>query len=100
MSGVTLDADKKKNLFLIFKETINNAAKYSQATEVDITLRRSDGHLVMTVSDNGRGFAKQDVGGGNGLKNMDARATAMHAQISVTSSAGKGTRIELELPIT
>jgi len=95
-----VDAERRKNLFLIFKETINNAAKYSGATTVDIVLRKSEGTLVMTVSDNGQGFARQNVKDGNGLKNMDARAKAMDAQFKLTSGAGKGTCMELELPIT
>jgi len=100
LNGLSLDAERRKNLFLIFKETINNAAKYSGATTVDIVLRKSEGTLVMTVSDNGQGFARQNVKDGNGLKNMDARAKAMDAQFKLTSGAGKGTCMELELPIT
>jgi len=95
-----VDAERRKNLFLIFKEAINNTAKYSAASEVDIILIRSEGKLRMTVSDNGRGFVEQKVQGGNGLKNMDARAKAMDAQFKLTSGVGKGTCMELELPIT
>ena len=100
LNGLSLDAERRKNLFLIFKEAINNQAKYSGATEVDIALRKSDGALVMTVSDNGQGFARENVKDGNGLINMDARALAMHARYKLTSGVGKGTCMELELPIT
>jgi two-component system sensor histidine kinase UhpB len=99
LNGLTLDAEKRKNLFLIFKEAINNAAKYSGATAVEITLKQSAEKLVMTVSDNGQGFDEQCVKNGNGLKNMDARAQSINAQFKLTSAVSRGTCIEVELPI-
>jgi signal transduction histidine kinase len=99
LNGLILDAEKRKNLFLIFKEAINNAAKYSGATAVEISLKHFEETLVMTVSDNGQGFDEQHVKSGNGLKNMDARARSMSAQFKLTSAVNQGTRIELALPI-
>lgn len=100
LNGSLLDAEKRKNVFLIFKEAINNIAKYSGATEVGITLKKSERNLVMTIADNGQGFDHQKIKEGNGLKNMEARAKAMHANFKLSSVIGLGTRIELELPIT
>lgn len=100
LNGLTLDAEKRKNLFLIFKEAINNIAKYSEATDVEITLKQSAGRLVMTVSDNGCGFDRHLVKAGNGLRNMAARATSMNAQFQLTSAPGQGTHIALDLLIT
>jgi two-component system, NarL family, sensor histidine kinase UhpB len=100
LNGLLLDAEKRKNLFLIFKEAINNSAKYSGATEVGVTLKKSERRLVMTIADNGHGFDKQNTKEGNGLKNMDARAKAMQANFKLSSVERLGTRIELELPIT
>jgi two-component system sensor histidine kinase UhpB len=99
LNGLTLDAEKRKNLFLIFKEAINNAAKYSGATAVEISLKQSEEKLVMTVSDNGQGFDAQTVKDGNGLKNMDTRARSMCAQFKLTSAVSQGTCIEVQLPI-
>lgn len=100
LNGLHLDPEKRKNLFLIFKEAINNAAKYSGASEVDITLKHSGRTLVMTVSDNGQGFDQQQVKRGNGLQNMEARAVSMGAHFKLISALSQGTRIELVLPIT
>lgn len=100
MNGLTLDAAKRKNLFLIFKEAINNAAKYSWASEIEITLRQSHGKLILMVKDNGQGFAEQKESIGNGLKNMEARAQAMKGQFKIKSVVGSGTTVELEMPIT
>ncbi len=100
LNGLSLDAEKRKNVFLIFKEAINNAAKYSQATEVSVTLKQSEDKLMMTVSDNGKGFVEENVKTGNGLSNLKSRASAMHAEFNLSSAENKGTRIELVLPIT
>ncbi len=100
LSGFSLGAEKRKNFFLLFKEAINNAAKYSGATEVGIIFRKSEEKLTMIISDNGHGFDDKKVGKGNGLKNMEGRAQAMQGDFKLSSVIGLGTRIELELSIT
>jgi two-component system sensor histidine kinase UhpB len=100
LTHLTLDTGKRKNLFLIFKEAVNNAAKYSGATEVEILLSHTEGKLRMTVSDNGCGFDEARINPGNGVKNMKARAQAINAHLALITAAGHGTRIELVLPIT
>lgn len=100
LGSLNLDAEKRKNLFLIFKEAINNAAKYSGASGIDITLKRSGRMLMMTVSDNGQGFDQQQAKHGNGLQNMEARAASMGAHFKLTSALNQGTHIALALPIT
>ncbi|MBT1699030.1 tetratricopeptide repeat protein [Fulvivirgaceae bacterium PWU4] len=101
LNGVVLDADKRKNLFLIFKEAINNAAKYSGASEVEITLKQSDKKtLMLQIADNGNGFDTEQVRHGNGLHNMEVRAKALGAQFTLTSAVSQGTRISLDMPIT
>jgi two-component system, NarL family, sensor histidine kinase UhpB len=99
LNGVSLNAEKRKNLFLIYKEAINNAAKYSEATEVEIAFQQTKQILRLTVADNGKGF-KNTNGQGNGLKNMEARAKAMNAKFELATGEGKGTKIELAMGIT
>jgi two-component system sensor histidine kinase UhpB len=100
LKGISMDAEKRKNLFLIFKEAINNAAKYSGATNVEITLQQTGKKLKMTVADNGNGFDEHNVKRGNGLGNMHARAKELSAQFTLTSILDRGTHIELEMPTT
>jgi two-component system, NarL family, sensor histidine kinase UhpB len=100
LNGLLLDAEKRRNLFLIFKESVNNAAKYSGASEVAIELKKSGGKLMMTISDNGRGFDNKIINHGNGLKNMESRAKIMQSKFKLTSVIGAGTHIEVEVPIT
>ncbi len=95
-----LTPEQRKNLFLIFKESINNAAKYSEAKQIDITLAQTHHQLTMKITDNGKGFEVGGVRPGNGLRNQKERAAAINAQFMLTSSNGKGTSVELQLDIT
>jgi two-component system, NarL family, sensor histidine kinase UhpB len=100
LNGTELSVDKRKNLFLIFKEAVNNAAKYSGATDLEISFVRQGNTLSLTVSDNGGGFEPENVKAGNGLKNMKDRALALKGRFDFVTHVKEGTRIALELPIT
>ena len=94
-----LNADQRKNLFLIFKETINNAAKYSEASEVAISLQQQDHALIVSIKDNGRGFDEQTIKAGNGLRNLRERAKEINAKLELYSIIGRGTEVVLKIPI-
>lgn len=100
LKNTTLSLDKRKNLFLIFKEAVNNAAKYSGATDLDISFTRQGNTLSLSVSDNGGGFEPGTVKSGNGLKNMKERARALSARFDFVTRVKEGTRVALELPLT
>jgi signal transduction histidine kinase len=96
---LSLSAEQRKNLFLIYKEAINNAAKYSKASLVEISLHQHDHLLVMSIKDNGRGFEEQSTKAGNGLRNLRERAKEINSSLTLTSAIGNGTELELKLPI-
>jgi signal transduction histidine kinase len=98
--GMKLDIRKRKDLYLVFKEAINNAAKYSQCINLLIRLRREGDSLQMEITDDGKGFAAETAKGGNGLNNMQERATSMLGKLKIDSAVGEGTRVGLDLPIT
>jgi len=100
LAELKLDAEKRKNTFLIFKEAINNAAKYSDARHLAIQIGRQNGSLRLLVRDDGKGFDPETVVHGNGLKNMADRAQSMKGQLTQTSEPGKGSTISLEVPLT
>jgi signal transduction histidine kinase len=100
LKDTTLSLERRKNLFLIFKEAVNNAAKYSGATDLEIIFARQGNTLSLSVSDNGGGFELERVKNGNGLKNMKERASALRARFDFVSRVKEGTRVALELPIT
>ena len=99
---------KRKNFFLLFKETINNAVKYAECNHVHVHIRQLDNRFYMNIQDNGKGFAlvKSKEGdfllagnAGNGLRNMQVRAREIQGILNLTSEPGKGTLVELNFPI-
>ncbi len=92
--------DERKNLYLVFKEAVNNIAKYSCATHVNIELQKKANQFMMKVADNGTGFDSTCAYNGNGLKNMRSRASEMNAFFEINSNSSSGTRISLALPVT
>ncbi len=95
--NLVLDAEKRKNLFLIFKEVINNAAKYSQATQVKVSLSKIHNDVHLHISDNGKGFNETTVRAGNGLRNLRERATEIGGTLMIKSESGKGTAVDLQM---
>lgn len=95
---VLLDAAKRKNIFLLCKEAINNAVKYSGCRKLTVSAerKRREG-LQITITDDGNGFDESMVRKGNGLMNMRARAEHLGARISIDTAKGKGTTISLLL---
>jgi len=99
LKQTTLEMNRRKNFYLIFKEALNNITKYSNASEVTIALKRIDNNISMSVIDNGKGFDTSSNNptkkGGNGLINMEKRARALNGTLKLESVAGKGTSVEL-----
>ncbi len=97
--SMNLPLEKRHDFFLIYKEAITNAARYSAATQVRVRLHREGLGLILVVQDNGQGFdaahPKPRSGGGNGLKNMHVRAEKIGATLTIESEVGKGTTVTL-----
>lgn len=94
-----LSMEKRKNIFLIYKEALNNAAKYSGCKNVMIHFVHQGKLLMLQIQDDGSGFDEQTVRRGNGLSNMSSRVKELKGKIKIDTSPGKGTNIELEIPI-
>ena len=95
-----LRMDDRRNLFLVYKEALNNISKYAQATHVAISLHYRSGQIELNVTDNGVGFdvaAATDEG--NGLTNMNRRAGALSGNLNISSSPQNGTQITLTFPL-
>jgi two-component system sensor histidine kinase UhpB len=95
-----LDVRRRRDLYLLFKEAVNNAAKYSQCVNLTIRLRQEGDSLQMEISDDGKGFAESEVVRGNGLNNMRERAAGMAGKIAIQSALGRGTKIVLDAVLT
>ena len=99
-------AEQRKNIFLIFKEALYNVVKYADCKNVSITLSLRNNQLMMIIQDDGKGFdvaqmltngiiPSGDYLGGNGIKNMQARAEDMNARLCINSKADEGTTVQL-----
>jgi signal transduction histidine kinase len=106
VAGAILDMEMRKNLYLIFKEAINNAFKYSGCSEIHTVISKTDQQLNLTIKDNGVGFdVNREMKGdrlslsGNGLRNMRSRVEEMKGTLLVNSIAGEGTEIKVRIPI-
>lgn len=95
-----LSMDQRKNIYLICKESVNNAVKYSGATLISIKFSIEQNLLLVIISDNGQGFDLKEINRGNGLNNMEARASEINAVIKIESRPTFGTQVLLECKIT
>lgn len=92
-----LAMDQRKNLYLIFKEAVNNAVRHARCTRIDVSLKWMNDALELTVMDDGIGLpgdaARGTSLGGNGLGNMDRRAREIGGAVEVLAGAAKGTQV-------
>lgn len=95
LSGIKIAANKRKELFLIYKEVLNNIQKYANATQVHIQFKRLGGDLRMEIRDNGIGFDIKALNDGNGMFTMRERAAALNGNFDMDSEPGKGTTVVL-----
>jgi two-component system sensor histidine kinase UhpB len=99
-SAIRLDVEKRKDFYLLFKEAVNNAAKYSHCKNITILLKQDQQFVHLIITDDGTGFDQQYTKMGNGINNMRMRAAAMKASIQIDTAKNEGTRIAVDIPIT
>ena len=99
MQPLELNSQARKNIYLICKEAINNAVKYSQASELYLSVDRSGSDLKLLIEDNGKGFDCDSIRMGNGLNNMKERANIIGASYTIGTGLQKGTRVSLQYKI-
>jgi ligand-binding sensor domain-containing protein/signal transduction histidine kinase len=93
---LALATEIRRDVYLIFKEAITNAARHSQCSRIDVHVAASGRALAVTVDDNGRGFDPECTADGNGLANMRRRAARVNGRLTVTSSPGRGSTVRLQ----
>jgi signal transduction histidine kinase len=98
VNDVKLDMEARRDFFLVFKEAVNNAAKYSKAKKVLIRLTMQNKNLQLVVKDDGAGFNPAEADG-NGLGNMQKRAENMNGNVTIKSFIGEGTMVRLTIPV-
>jgi len=104
---IPLDANVRRQVFLIFKETFTNALRHAAASRIEVTMRVRGDAVELVVSDDGQGFSVEDARGpagakrrgGHGLGSMQRRAGSCNGTLLVSSAPGRGTTVTLRAPL-
>ena len=106
LSDLNLGMQQRKNLYLIFKEAVNNTVKYAACKNVTIHIgRKGKKTLVLEIRDDGKGFDPANLDrehkslSGNGIRNMQKRAGDLGGKLEIVSAPQKGTGILLRFTI-
>lgn len=99
VDDIKLSMEQRRDVFLIFKEAVNNLLKYANCTHVRIEIGVKNFNFKLQISDNGVGFDSSKESLRNGIKNMKNRAEKLKGTLNIDSQLGKGTEIDLEFPI-
>lgn len=99
MSGIKLTMEKRRDLYLVFKEALNNVLKHAQASHVRIELETRDNKVLLTITDNGKGFDVNQPDNRNGLKNIRRRMEKWKGAVVIESISGTGTKLYVTLPV-
>jgi signal transduction histidine kinase len=94
--AVELEPEERKFIYLIFKESVHNAVKYSKASRISVLIAQSQNVFSFRLVDDGVGFDPATAKMGNGIRNMQARAKAIHATFDIASTEGGGAVVHLE----
>jgi signal transduction histidine kinase/ligand-binding sensor domain-containing protein len=114
LKGVTLNMDKaridgdlkikmeqRRDFYLLFKEAVNNAIKYADCTTLTVQFKVEQKQLLLSVADDGKGFDIEQIKKqGNGLQNMQYRASMHGGECKIESAPGKGTVVTVVWPLT
>ncbi len=89
----------KTQIFRVIQEVVNNAMKYSEASKLKIYMKQNGGIVDIRIEDNGKGFCVEEALSGNGLQNIAYRVRKSNGLINIDSDNGKGTRVNVKMPI-
>jgi ligand-binding sensor domain-containing protein/two-component sensor histidine kinase len=102
LPATDIPPDVRHNVFLAFKEAVNNVVKHAHASEAWIRLRLAPEKFILEIEDNGRGLGDVDSKAAqmrNGLRNMKKRMEDIRGEFSIAPGANGGTIVRLTVPI-
>jgi signal transduction histidine kinase len=100
LPAVNIPPDVRHNVFLAFKEAVNNVVKHAQASEAWIRLRLSPENFILEIEDDGKGVSNLDEKQNrNGLRNMKKRMADIRGEFSIAAGANGGTIVRLTVPV-
>jgi signal transduction histidine kinase/ligand-binding sensor domain-containing protein len=96
---VRVGANLRRELFLIFKEVVNNTVRHSGCSEAEIEFKVDGGGVFLKFTDNGHGFDVLSKGSGHGLASMRARTEGLGGKLEIVSHQGAGTTLTFVIPL-
>jgi signal transduction histidine kinase len=99
MERIALAPDRRRHLYLIFRESVTNVARHAGATRVQVEVRVQQGSLLLEVTDDGCGFDPEAEHEGHGLRSLRQRASEIDASIGFERADGRGSRVRLRVPL-
>jgi ligand-binding sensor domain-containing protein/two-component sensor histidine kinase len=97
--GKKLSMEQRRDIYLLFKESVNNISKHAHAGKVDIELTIVHNELMLQIKDDGSGFDATKDFSRHGLKGMKERVNKWKGKITIESASQKGTAIHIRLPL-
>jgi signal transduction histidine kinase len=94
-----LNLSKKRMVYRIIQELLNNTFKHAEATHVNLSLRFDKKNLQLVYQDDGRGFDQQYIKKGIGLDSIQSRIKFHQGTLKIESEPGKGTITRISIPI-
>ncbi len=94
-----LDVQMRRDLYLVFKEAVNNAARHADCSAVSIKVWADGAQILLAVSDDGKGFDPAELSEGHGLLSMRNRARAVGGELVIESTPGAGSEVRLTIPL-
>ena len=88
----------KINLYRIIQESLQNSNKYAEADNIKVEIKKSDGDLLLIVTDDGKGFEIKKSKKGIGLQNIQSRTIECNGTVDIQSKKGDGTIITIAVP--
>ena len=100
-----MEEDIRVTLFQVARELIMNAVKHSEAESLEVSIRRDDGNILISIEDDGIGFDTSEIeqlklkNKGFGLFNIKERLKLLGGKVEIESEPGRGTRVTVTAPL-
>lgn len=98
-TAISYDAEAGMHIFRIIQESINNTLKYANASLININFEEANKMLIVTITDDGKGFDTAIASNGNGLRNMQERVAFLSGTVNIKSEIANGTVVTLKAPL-
>jgi two-component system, NarL family, sensor histidine kinase UhpB len=99
LEDISLSEVLKITIYRIIQEQLNNILKHAEASSVNIKINTKGDSIILSISDNGKGFDTQHPGNGVGMINIQNRAELFNGKVEIDSAPGMGCSLKVELNI-